>query len=105
MNRLERFKRDFKYDIEKKRIKMGVKTLPESLLTNGKKRIFHGGCIKCVAQDFEGVKRCLGCKYFDPDWDKPDLSYTMENRLERIEALKKITGRNNKIDSILEDND
>jgi hypothetical protein len=103
MNRYERFKRDLEYKLEKKRMKLAVKTLPESLLSKGDKRIFHGGCIGCVAQDFEGVKRCLGCQYFDPDWKKPDLSYTMENRLERIEFLKKVAGRNNKIDSILED--
>lgn len=105
MDRLKRFKRDLEYDLKKKSMRMAVKTLPESLLSKGDKKVFHGGCVTCVAQSFEGVKRCIGCMYFEADWNKPDLSYDMVNRLERVDALKKIVGRNNKIDSILEDND
>lgn len=102
MNRIERLKRGLDYDLDKKRMRMAVKTLPESLLSKSEKRIFHGGCLSCVSQSFESVKRCLGCQFFDADWKKPNLSYTMENRLERVDTLKRMTGRNSKIDSILE---
>ena len=38
------------------------------------KPIFHGGCLRCKSQEKHGIRRCLGCQYFEADWDKPDLS-------------------------------
>jgi hypothetical protein len=40
----------------------------------GDKTVFHGGCLQCKSQDKHGIRRCLGCQYFDADWNKPDLS-------------------------------
>ena len=35
---------------------------------------FHGGCIGCTNQEIYGYEFCMDCRYFDPDWDLPDLS-------------------------------
>lgn len=36
--------------------------------------IFHGGCIGCTQQWYNGVDFCFDCCYFNADWKKPDLS-------------------------------
>ena len=38
--------------------------------------VFHGGCLGCTQQHVqkEGTRFCMGCQYFDADWDLPDLS-------------------------------
>jgi hypothetical protein len=41
-----------------------------------KPTIWHGGCIGCIEQKRKGMNYCLGCQYFDAQWEKPDLSKT-----------------------------
>lgn len=36
--------------------------------------IFHGGCLGCDSQHLYGKKRCVGCQYFECNWDLPNLS-------------------------------
>jgi NAD-dependent DNA ligase len=36
--------------------------------------IFHGGCLGCKMQKKRGVRYCVNCKYFDANWDLPDLN-------------------------------
>lgn len=35
---------------------------------------FHGGCFGCTRQDIQGTEFCMGCCYFDADWDLPSLN-------------------------------
>lgn len=49
------------------------------LLFGGKKPIFHGGCLKCNSLEKNGIIRCMGCQYFQADWNKPDLSNYKDN--------------------------
>ena len=39
-----------------------------------KPAVFHGGCLDCKSQQTHGIRRCIGCRYFDANWDLPDLS-------------------------------
>ena len=43
-----------------------------------KKVIFHGGCVPCSSQEEQGVDRCVGCQFFDANWNLPDLSINRE---------------------------
>ena len=36
-------------------------------------QIFHGGCHECTQQDKYGIKYCRDCRYYDANWDKPNL--------------------------------
>ena len=36
--------------------------------------LFHGGCHGCTQQEKHGTDFCYDCKFFDADWNKPDLS-------------------------------
>lgn len=63
--------------------------------------IFHGGCLECVSQKFDQLERCKGCQYFKADWDLPDLSYTMENYIDKCCTEEEKQKRNNKIDLLL----
>lgn len=40
--------------------------------------IFHGGCLTCISQIYDGIDRCKKCQYFRCDWNKPDLRYQYE---------------------------
>jgi hypothetical protein len=53
--------------------------------------IFHGGCLSCKSQQLKGIDRCVGCQYFDANWNLPDLSITdaSEADLKRIELKVK----------------
>lgn len=53
--------------------------------------IFHGGCHGCVAQELHGVHRCVGCQYFDAEWNKPDMSIKPEEdaRKERKKQIRR----------------
>lgn len=44
------------------------------LIPRNKKIVFHGGCLDCSSQKKHGVRRCLGCQYFEANWSKPNLS-------------------------------
>lgn len=37
-------------------------------------KIFHGGCHHCTVQKTFGLKRCPKCRYFEANWDLPDLN-------------------------------
>ena len=45
--------------------------------------IFHGGCHGCLRQDRIGVDSCYDCKYFEAEWNKPDLSERPEDEVDR----------------------
>lgn len=36
--------------------------------------LFHGGCHGCTQQEKNGVDFCVGCQFFLPNWDLPNLS-------------------------------
>ena len=39
------------------------------------RQVYHGGCLSCKTTINEGIKACLGCAYFNWDFEKyPDLS-------------------------------
>lgn len=46
--------------------------------------VFHGGCFKCTQQKEEGVDFCYDCRYFEADWDKPNLNNRPHNLVEII---------------------
>ena len=35
---------------------------------------FHGGCHECTMQRKKGLGYCVGCCYFEGDWDLPSLN-------------------------------
>ena len=37
-------------------------------------KVFHGGCLRCVTPNKDGIGACLGCQYKDANWNLPDLS-------------------------------
>ena len=39
-----------------------------------KQVIFHGGCHGCTQQAIHSVDFCYDCRYFDAEWNKPDLN-------------------------------
>lgn len=49
--------------------------------------IFHGGCNGCEAP--EDNSRCPGCRYFECDWNKPDLNDGHKREAEIREQVKK----------------
>lgn len=52
--------------------------------------IFHGGCYGCTQQNIEGVEFCMGCQYFEANWDLPDLNNEPPSRAElKREELKR----------------
>ena len=46
--------------------------------------VFHGGCSGCTRQQTTGVDGCYDCRYFDAQWDKPDLNNRPPNHVERL---------------------
>ena len=36
--------------------------------------IFHGECHGCTMQDKKGLGYCVGCQFFDTNWDLPNLN-------------------------------
>ena len=55
--------------------------------------VFHGGCLGCTRQLTKPLTFCVGCQYFDAEWDLPSLSngYSSEDatELRRREKLVK----------------
>ncbi len=49
---------------------------------------FHGGCIDCTMQDSKGLGYCVGCCYFDANWNLPNLNDSAQKELSRIEKVK-----------------
>jgi hypothetical protein len=45
---------------------------------------FSGGCVTCLSQETFGEKRCIACKYFECNWQLPDLSIS-EHELKALE--------------------
>ncbi|HEY3525280.1 MAG TPA: hypothetical protein VGK47_03715 [Nitrososphaeraceae archaeon] len=52
------------------------------------KVLFHGGCFGCTMQDSNGIEYCTGCKYFQCDWDLPDLNDGHKREEERMESIR-----------------
>ena len=61
-----------------------------------KQIMFHGGCAGCTRQETEakGIDYCIKCKYFDADWDLPDLNNAPPTEADI--ARKEIKARNKK---------
>jgi hypothetical protein len=54
---------------------------------------FHGGCAGCTQQESKGTDFCVGCQFFDGNWDLPNLSNRPPNKAEiERERLKKKFG-------------
>ena len=55
-------------------------------------QIFHGGCLNCITQDKYTILHCMGCRYFDGDWNKPDLScyHGYAGSINKTEIIKEI---------------
>jgi len=73
--------------VERKRQQLYIKNHP-----NRKERIIvHGGCISCTTPMVEGLRVCLNCQYYGPDWSKPDLSKDLtDSEKKRIIREKKL---------------
>ena len=55
-------------------------------------QIFHGGCHDCTMQTKKGLGYCVGCKFFECNWNLPDLNdvhLKEEERLIEIRMLAK----------------
>lgn len=48
--------------------------------------IFHSGCFGCTQQELHDVEFCYDCRYFNAEWDKPDLSNRPPNHVDIIRA-------------------
>lgn len=57
-------------------------------IVNSEKVIFHGGCVNCNSQEMYGKKRCVGCKYFECNWDLPNLSTFEEIEGKRMAKIR-----------------
>ena len=51
-----------------------------------KKVVFHGGCLSCTMQKDKDITECLGCQYFQSDWDLPSLN--TEDRPDKSDKSK-----------------
>ena len=50
---------------------------------------FHGGCHYCTQQDIHGVEFCMGCQYFDANWNLPNLSNRPATKAEEMRRFLK----------------
>lgn len=99
--RFERYKRNKAHHLKKWVMRARVKyNLPFGWSL--KKQIFHGGCLTCVSQTHNPLKRCLGCKYFEANWHLPDLSIDSKEHMKNAQAEYERKLRTNKIDNILQ---
>ena len=48
--------------------------------------IFHGGCHKCTQQETNELDFCMGCQYFNANWDLPNLSNKPMNEADKVRA-------------------
>lgn len=53
-----------------------------------KTEMFHGGCHRCSMQEKNGVEYCVGCQFFDADWNLPDLNDARIAESDRINKIK-----------------
>jgi hypothetical protein len=47
-----------------------------------KQILFHGGCHGCTRQETEGTEGCYYCRYFEGDWDRPNLNNAAPNEVD-----------------------
>lgn len=52
------------------------------------KVIFHGGCHGCSMQDKHGIAYCTGCKYFECNWNLPDLNDHHARREAKMNSIR-----------------
>lgn len=45
-----------------------------------KKGLYHGGCVGCAQAEQGGTTVCLGCQFFDANWNLPDKNDEHERR-------------------------
>jgi len=50
--------------------------------------IFHGGCCGCTMQQKKGLGYCVGCMFFEGNWDLPDLNDEHKIANERMELIR-----------------
>ena len=50
----------------------------------------HGGCYGCTQQDIHGVGFCIGCQYFDADWNLPNLNNEPPNETKKMRDFLKL---------------
>lgn len=62
------------YAKQKQKEKDNDKVYAKNHIDEKKKIIFHGGCLGCVTPLHYGLGNCLECMYFEPNWNKRDLS-------------------------------
>lgn len=79
---------DYKIWEDINKVDMYKKYFPEANVIKGNNPniIFHAGCLGCISQRNNGIRRCTGCKYFKSDWSKPDLH-------QKGEYSHKLTGK------------
>jgi hypothetical protein len=61
--------------------------------------LFHGGCHGCNMQSKVGIKGCVGCQYFEGDWNLPNLNdehAKQEARLNDIRRKARLLAETNK---------
>lgn len=51
--------------------------------------LFHGGCHGCTMQSRVGIKGCVGCMYFEGDWDLPDLNDEHARQAARMNDVRR----------------
>lgn len=60
------------------------------------KVIFHGGCVCCDSQTKFGKERCVGCCYFEANWDLPNLRINdKEIKIERSRKMFRLLAKLN----------
>ncbi len=57
------------------------------------KYLFHGGCHGCTQQESKGIDFCIGCQYFDADWNLPDLNNREPTETENMRTFLKLKYR------------
>lgn len=77
-----------------------LKEKPSKTIKEIKTFPFHGGCFECKQYFIEGVNYCHNCQYFEPDWDKPDLSnrrgIQYHKKSKEIQKYKNVPNSSNK---------
>ncbi len=63
------FKKDPEIDKERESLMQWAKDNPDAKV----RKVFHGGCLRCVTPTEQGIGTCIGCQYFNANWDKPNL--------------------------------
>ena len=53
--------------------------MPDKILRFKTKVTFHGGCQGCTQHEIHDADFCFDCRYFDTEWDKPDLNNKPES--------------------------